>query len=176
MTLSLDPLTTDAWGQIIDVLKSKIENPNLSFVKYLNSIGMPLRKVYTQKEPDGSGNGWDPNLSRCPAVTLLASAFPFADDHGAGDERWYFSVTVMFKMQVRRGDASEAFQASHELLRTIWAGWRPGNEDPFSAIRGIHSYRVEGNVTPHIADDSAGREAARVAFDVRFRLAETILG
>ena len=173
MSLTLEPLSEDPWGLIVDTLKTKIENSDLSFVKYLDSIGLNDLNVYHQRAPGKFG--WDPPISKCPAIILLASAFPSVDDRGAGDERWYFSVTVLFKMPVRR-DAQEAFQACHELIRTIFAGWRPGTLDPLSTIDGVGAYAIDGNIAPDIADPESGRGVARLAFDLRFRLNQQILG
>lgn len=174
MTLTLDPLAQDPWGLIVDTLKSKIESTDLSFQKYLSQIGLGDVNVYHQRGPGKMA--WDPPISKCPAVILLASAFPAADDMGAGDERWYFTVTVLFKMPVRRDGASQAFQACHELVRTVFAGWRPGTLDPLSTIPCVGDYMIEGNLTPDIADADSGRGVARLAFDLRFRLNHTILG
>jgi len=174
MTLTLEPLAQDPWGLIVDTMASKLTSADLSLAKYIASIGLPALRVYHQRAP--GKNGWDPPLSKCPAIILLASAFPAADDMGVGDERWYFTVTVMFKMPVKGADATEAFQACHELVRTLFAGWRPGTLDPLSTIDCVGDYMIEGNLAPDISDPESGRGVARLAFDVRFRLNQTILG
>jgi hypothetical protein len=176
MSLTLEPLTTDPWSAIVEAVADKIENTDLSFYKYLESIGTPLRTVYTQTDPGGDKNMWDPPLSKCPAVVLLSSAFPPVEDHGIGDERWWFSVTIYFKMRLPEKDASKGFQACHELLRTLFAGWRQSQLDPLQQITGVRDYAVEGNVTPDIATPESGKAVAQVVFDLKFRLAESILG
>lgn len=178
--LTLEPLATDPWGAIVTALANKIKDTNLSLHKYLTAQGHPTLKVFTQMAPapGEKNNQWDPPLSACPAVVLMSSAFPFADDRGVGDERWYFAVTVMFKMRLTGGDATPGFQACHELIRTIWAGNRTGSLDPLQAVAGgaVGGYSVEGNLTPEISTEASGRSVARVAFDIRFRLNQRIFG
>lgn len=176
--LTLEPLASDPWGAIVTALANKIKDPNLSLHKYLTAQGQPALRVFTQMAPSPGerNNQWDPPLDRCPAVVLMSSAFPFADDRGVGDERWYFAVTVMFKMRLPGGDATSGFQACHELIRTIWAGNRTGSLDPLQAVNGVAGYSVEGNLTPEISTEVAGRVVARVAFDIRFRLNARIFG
>lgn len=178
MPLTLDPLATDPWGQIITTLAAKIANTNLSLHKYLVAEGHPTLKVFTQMAPAPGerNNQWDVPLSSCPGVVLLGSAFPFVKDNGAGDERWYFAVTVMFKMRLTGADATPGFQACHELIRTIWAGYRTGTLDPLLQLPGVGDYEIEGNITPEVSTPESGRSVARVAFDIRFRLNQRILG
>lgn len=178
MPVTLDPVTEgqDPFTLIMDALETKIGSSDLSFYKFLDQQGTPLKNIYTQREPGGKKNGWDPVLSKCPAVVLLASAFPPGEDHGVGDERWFFAVTVMFKMKLKNQNATPAFQAAYELIRTIHAGWRTPQLDPIGSIVGLCDYEIDGNVTPHISDEEAGRSVARVAFDIRFRFNKNILG
>jgi hypothetical protein len=178
MPLTAEPVASgqDPFNLIVAALESKLGDTNLSFCKFLTAQGTPLKNIYTQRGSGGSKNAWDPVLSKCPAIILLASAFPSGEDHGIGDERWFFSVTVMFKMRLDSQDATPAFQASYELLRTIFAGWRTPQLDPIGSIPGLCDYEIDGNVTPHIADEDSGRAVAKLAFDVRFRFNKNILG
>lgn len=176
MTLTLDPVVTDPFGAIVTAIAGKIANTNLSFAKYLTAQGMPLKRVYTQTEPGGLKNAWDPALDKCPAVVIVASAFPAVDDMGIGDERWYFAVTIMFKMRLPGSDATPGFHAAYELIRTLFAGWRTPQLDPIGSIAGVCDYEIDGNVTPHISDEQSGRAVARVAFDLRVRFNKNILG
>ena len=178
MPLTLEPLTNgqDPFTLIMDALEAKIGDTDLSFYKYLDSLGTPLKNIYTQREPGGSKNGWDPPRSKCPAVVLLASAFPPAEDRGIGDERWYFAVTILFKMSLKNQNATPAFQASYELIRTLMAGWRTPQLDPLGSVPGVCTYEIDGNVTPHISDEESGRSVAKMAFDIRFQFNKNILG
>lgn len=174
MPLSLEPLTDDPWVEILEALGTKIKNPDLSLAKYLQSINQNPITVFDQTGEDA--NNWDPPVDRCPAVVLLTGPFPFAEDKGIGDERWSFSVMVLFKMHLENADARQGIRAVHELIRTIFYSWRTAQLDPLQAITGVYDYDVEGDFSPFLAAEAGGRWVARAAFTVRFKMTESILG
>ena len=176
MALILTPVSSSPFTDLIAAIKSKIESTDLSFVKYLNSQGTPLRNVFSQTGAGGKLNQWDPPGAKCPAVVLLASAFPPVEDMGVGDERWFFTVTIMFKMKLPNQDATVGFDACWELIRTIMAGWRQPQLDPIGSVTGVCDYEIDGNLTPHISDPESGKSYARMAFDLTVRYNKNILG
>lgn len=173
----LEPLadSADAWVLVVEKLRDKIKDPTLSFYKYLVAKGYTIPKVYERWGPSATQPMLDPPLSECPAVTLDAYNTDFVDDRGSGDERWFFSVAVAFKIEVKNQDARVPIRATHELLRTIFHKWRGlGPSDPMF-VPGLANYEIEGNIAPTYFS-GGGILTARTRFGLRFTFSETILG
>lgn len=179
MSLVLEPLTVgeDPWSKIVTTLGAKIASEDLSLHKYLNSLGLPDITVFDQTGELSGSNVWEPTADQCPAIVLLVEPHPAVDDDGAGAENWFVDVSVDFKMNLREADATVGFQAAYELIRTIFAGWRPGlADDPLSALPAVSNYQIVGEVIPHISAGSHGRWTGRCFFVLRFTISDTILG
>ena len=119
---------------------------------------------------------FDPDLDRCPAVVLDLQNTGHPEDRGAGAERWPFTVGIYFKGFAKDGIKRKLVRAFHELIRTVFCGWRTGTMDPLSTIAGGGYYLIPSDITPEISRPTTGLLCGRGAFGVRFVFAENILG
>lgn len=174
---ALEPLDDDAdgWVNVVSKLKDKIQDTTLSFHKYLVGKGYPAPNVFARFGPSVVEPVFDPPLDLCPAVVIDAYDTDFVEDHGAGDERWFFSLAVVFKVEVRDQDVRVPIRATHELVRTIFHRWRALGPADALDVRGLGNYEVQGNLSPKFFQ-GAGILTAKTAFTLRFTLSETILG
>lgn len=178
MSLTLDPLADedDRWLMAIDRLAAKLRNPDLSFHKYLVANGFEAPNVFEHRGVNFGDQLWDPPLDLCPAVVILATPSSPPQDRGAGDERWYFNVLVNFKIWVKDSDQKKALRAYHELIRTIFAGWRPGTLDPLSTIPGVGYHAITSDLSVVLLTAQSGGQVGRASFVLQFSIHERILG
>jgi hypothetical protein len=179
MSLTLEPLAdnADPWVIALERLEAKILDTNLSFYKVcVTKFGRGPR-VYAHKGAGPEAEVYDPDVDKCPAVVLETTNPGQMEDHGAGAERWPFTVMLYFKAFAKDGDQRVILRAFHELIRTVFVGWRTGTMDPLSTIPGGTGYGpMPGDLTPEISRPSTGLLCGRGAFAVRFSFTENILG
>lgn len=178
MPLTLEPLAdgTDGWVLALERLAEKIKDPNLSFYKYCMTAFGKAPKTFALEEPGPNAMVFDPQPSDCPAVVLDIQNPGNPEDHGAGAERWPFTVGVYFKAFAKDGNKKALLSAWHELIRTVFCGWRQGQLDILSSIAGGGYSLLPTDLTPEISRPQTGMLMARAGFAVRFLFAETILG
>lgn len=180
MALTLEPLNdnADPWVMAIERLEAKILNPDLSFYKHSMSAFGHAPKVFALTPPGADAMVHDPALDDCPAVVIETSNPGSAEDHGAGNERWPFSMNVFWKGHAPDGDKKKLLRNFHELIRTVFCGGRQGQLDPLSNILGGGGgyFLLPSDLTPEIATPGVGMLVGRGAFGVRFLFTETILG
>lgn len=180
MSLTLEPLSdaTDPWVLAIERLETKIKNPDLSFYKHSVTAFGRGPKVFALAAPGPDAMVYDPSPDDCPAVVIETSNPGAVEDRGAGAERWPFSLNVFWKGYAADGNKKKLLRNFHELLRTVFCGWRQGQLDPLSTILGAAGgyTLLPSDLTPEIARPSVGMMVGRGAFGVRFVFAESILG
>lgn len=178
MPLTLEPLqdSEDKWVLALERLSAKIKDPNLSFHKYLVAKGFPAPNVFDHTATGVGDQVFDPPRDLCPAVVLYTTPTLPGEDRGAGNERWYFDVGILFKIFVPEKDQRIAIRAMHELIRTVFAGWRTGTLDPLSTIPGVGYQNLTQDVAPVFMQPSVGSSIGRATMTLRFSFAEAIYG
>jgi hypothetical protein len=178
MPLTLAPLNdaADPWVMALERLETKIKDTNLSFSQYCVTAFGKQPKVFALAAPGADAMVADPSLDDCPAVVLDIAPTGQPEDHGAGGERWPFTIGVYFKGFATDGNKKKLLRAFHELIRTVFCGWRTGTLDPLSTIGTGNYYMIPSDITPQIATPAVGLLVGRGAFGVRFTFAENILG
>ena len=178
MSLTLDPLVddNDPWLQALVRMEAKIKNPDLSFFKYCLAAFDKEPEVFSLASAGGDSLIFDPDIDRCPAVVLDIQNSGQPEDRGAGAERWPFVIGVYFKAFAKDGIKTKLLRGFHELVRTVFCGWRTGTLDPLSTIGTGNYYMIPSDLTPEISRPTTGLFMGRGAFGVKFTFAETILG
>lgn len=178
MALTLEPLVDadDPWLQALDRLKAKILSPDLSFYKYCLTAFGRAPKVLALEPPGADAMVFDPNPDDCPAVVLDFQNTGAPEDRGAGAERWPLTIGVYYKAFAVNGDKRPLIRGFHELLRTVFCGWRTGTMDPLSSIADGGYSLLPSDLTPEISRPATGMLCGRGAFGIKFVFAETILG
>lgn len=180
MSLTLEPYAKgdDPLVRLVETLHGKIADENLSFHKYLVREGYPPPNVSSHFGSDDEVVIHRPVLSQSPAVVLNVVPTEPVQDRGAGDERHSFSVGVDFllDLSIHLGDERVGIEAVHELIRTIFAGFRAGVLDPLQAIGILWRYEIVGDITPAIASPSKGIYSAESFFLIKFTFNEKVLG
>lgn len=179
MALNLDPIAGDSpFALLLVGLRNKIEDTNLSFQKFLAAEGQAAVTVFDQTSEDDGRQAYDPPLSMCPAVVLVGGITPPGEDRGRGNEKWFYEIAVMLKMEAVDKDVRMPLNAFWELIRTCAVGVKQPQNDQHlgpSAIPSIADYGFGSQITPPQTDARDGFRAARGHFILRFRLSDTVL-
>lgn len=173
----LEPLAdnADPWVQVVVKLAEKIQNTTLSFHKYLIAQGYQAPKIFTRFGLSAKEPMLNVTRDQWPAVVLDAYNTDFVEDHGAGDERWFWSVALRFMVEIQARDARVATRATHELIRTIFHKYRSFGPTDSLDVPGLAKYTIEGNLSPTFFGN-AGVFSAETRFVLKFVLSETVLG
>lgn len=175
MTLSLTPVTDDPFSLLLVALRNKILNADLSFKKYLVSLGISTLNVFDQTVEADRRHAYDPPISLCPAVVLMTSGHPPVRDRGIGNETWHFEVGVFFKMELPQKDSRVGLHAFWELIRTVMVSNKVPQLDPLHVSPSIADYWIEGDITPPSSDERTGFRVASGGFVMRFRFSDRVL-
>ena len=179
MAQDLEPLAdgADPWVIALERLEAKIKATNLSFYKYCVAKFGRGPKVLAHKGAGADSAVYEPSIDDCPAVVLETTSAAPPTDHGAGAERWQFTVMLYFKCFVRDGDQRKMISAFHELIRTVFRSWRATPAlDELSTIPGCGYHFISGDLTPEFSRPGTGGLVGKAAFAVQFTFSEIVLG